>query len=242
MRPTVPEEWKPRLRAYLRERHGEDRETLSASDFPSGQSVRIGFPDGSSVLFHHAFALMDESRGEVAVFTEHCGYHVFPSADAEIEVLDSASAGGGLSFRPGQHKERSMADDAALVRDDQYDDLGRAYQSILASFLDKALLDNGVSDPAVRREVCGSFMFAWGAFHDQRWFKASFFQTPDEKVYPLLCFTKRFLDVDTPVEDVEPVLVPSVISFIESAGGAVESYFDEDVMSQITLGYVADPQ
>src|SRR5688572_7668468 len=64
MRPWVPDDWKPRLRAYLRERCGEDRDRLSASDFPAGQSVVIRFPDGSHVLFRYAFAVPDEAGRE----------------------------------------------------------------------------------------------------------------------------------------------------------------------------------
>jgi hypothetical protein len=89
MIPVVPETWKPRLRQYLRERHGENHEHLSAGDFPNGQSVLIRFPDGSHVLFRFAFAIADEAAGEVAVFTEHCGYHVFPAGEAEVEILRS---------------------------------------------------------------------------------------------------------------------------------------------------------
>jgi hypothetical protein len=84
---TVPESWKPRLRQYLRERCGEDRDRLLANDFPCGQCVMIRFPDRSHVFFQHALAITDEKAGEVAVFTEHCGYHVFPMADAEVEIL-----------------------------------------------------------------------------------------------------------------------------------------------------------
>lgn len=91
---VVPEAWKPRLRQYLRERYDEGRERLSASDFPPDQSVRIRFPDGSHALFQSAFAIADEAAGEVAVFTEHCGYHVFPSGDAEVEVLRSSGPAG----------------------------------------------------------------------------------------------------------------------------------------------------
>ena len=90
MPPVVPETWKPRLRQYLRERQGEDRDRLSAVDFPLGQCVVIRFPDGSHVLFRYAFAIEDAAAGEVAVFTEHCGYHIFPSADAEVEILRPA--------------------------------------------------------------------------------------------------------------------------------------------------------
>jgi hypothetical protein len=83
-RPVVPEAWKSRLRAYLSGKYGEPRDRLSCGDFPIGQGVLIRFPDGSSVQFRSAFALTDETAGEVAVFTERCGYHVFPLVDAEV--------------------------------------------------------------------------------------------------------------------------------------------------------------
>lgn len=89
MPPVVPDAWKWRLRQYIRERCGEERDGLTAGDFPAGQAVIIRFPDGSYAHFRHAFAIMDASAGEVAVFTEHCGYHVFPSGDAEVEALRS---------------------------------------------------------------------------------------------------------------------------------------------------------
>ena len=89
MPPTVPESWKPRLRRYLREQFGEDRERLSAYDFPNDQGIFIRFLDGSHVFFRHAFVIADEVSKEVAVFTEHCGYHVFPAVEAEVETLRS---------------------------------------------------------------------------------------------------------------------------------------------------------
>ncbi len=89
MLPTIPDDWKPALRAYLKDKSGEDRDRLSAYDFPSGQTVAIRFPDESSVHFRHAFAIADEDRGMVAVFTEHCGYHVFPLIDARLKIVES---------------------------------------------------------------------------------------------------------------------------------------------------------
>jgi hypothetical protein len=55
---------------------------LAASDFR--EDVEISFPDGSTVSFRHAFFVIDSQRQVIAVFTEHCGYHVFPAADSEI--------------------------------------------------------------------------------------------------------------------------------------------------------------
>jgi hypothetical protein len=92
MTPVVPEAWTPRLRRYLRQRCGEERDRLAAGDFSPGQSVRIRFADGSHVLFRHAFAIQDEAAGEVLVLTEHCGYHVFPLGDAEVEELRSSDS------------------------------------------------------------------------------------------------------------------------------------------------------
>jgi hypothetical protein len=90
MQPEVPDAWKPHLRAYLRKYHGEDRETLGTDDFRSYVLVR--FPDGSHILLRYAFYLLDEKSGQLAVFSEHCGALVFPSARAELELLGSAAA------------------------------------------------------------------------------------------------------------------------------------------------------
>ena len=43
---VVPDEWKPRLRAYLRATCGLDRDGLWAHDFRGDQSVHLQFDDG----------------------------------------------------------------------------------------------------------------------------------------------------------------------------------------------------
>lgn len=52
-------------------------------DFPDGQ-LRIELMDGSAVQFKHAFHIVNEAKCAIAVFTEHCGHHVFPYHDARI--------------------------------------------------------------------------------------------------------------------------------------------------------------
>lgn len=84
---AVPDEWKPRLRAYLRATCGEDRDCLSAKDFSPRQSVQLRFEDGSFAFFRYAFVVQDEPSGRCMVFTEHCGYHVFPVGMGGVEVL-----------------------------------------------------------------------------------------------------------------------------------------------------------
>jgi hypothetical protein len=86
---VVPDEWKPRLRAHLRATRGEDRDRLSAADFSASQSVHLCFDDGSFALFRHAFAVLDEAGERCMVFTEHCGYHVFPVGAAGVEVVQA---------------------------------------------------------------------------------------------------------------------------------------------------------
>jgi hypothetical protein len=43
--------------------------------------------DGSSVEFKYAFALHWPEKRAIAVFTEHCGHHVFPDAEASVEAV-----------------------------------------------------------------------------------------------------------------------------------------------------------
>lgn len=86
----IPDRWRERVRQHVLATTGEARDHLLAFDFPAGKSVRLGFPDGSYAFFRYAFHLRDER--EVAVFTEHCGYHVFPAAEIDVEVLQSVWA------------------------------------------------------------------------------------------------------------------------------------------------------
>jgi hypothetical protein len=71
----LPVYWQKWIENYTKEASNGKWDRLRAGDF-SG-SVKIRFPDGSFVLFENAFYAIDESRDELAVFTEHCGYHVF---------------------------------------------------------------------------------------------------------------------------------------------------------------------
>jgi hypothetical protein len=74
----LPQHWQIWLRAY-RPENGR----LSAGDFRPDETVRLVFPDGSVAEFRAAFCAADHARGELAVFSEHCGYHVFALPDLE---------------------------------------------------------------------------------------------------------------------------------------------------------------
>jgi hypothetical protein len=88
-REQLPEHWSNRLKAYLVEKGVSDRDYLLAYDFGGNQAVRISLRDGSVVFFNYAFYILDRDLNEIAVFTEHCGYHVFPLSEARIEVFKS---------------------------------------------------------------------------------------------------------------------------------------------------------
>jgi hypothetical protein len=75
------------LADHLRATGGNPNRGIGASNFPHNQSVLIKCVDGSFAHFHHAFILHDPARKQTAVFTEHCGYHVFPSEGASFTLL-----------------------------------------------------------------------------------------------------------------------------------------------------------
>lgn len=82
----LPDRWQSRLKGYLstKKNYGQN---LGAEDFPSNKILRLTFPDGSVVQFNYAMILKAPELNEVAVFTEHCGYHIFPSYDLHIEEV-----------------------------------------------------------------------------------------------------------------------------------------------------------
>lgn len=84
----LPVRWAEKLERYLKEK-GSNFAPLSASDFGVGSNVHLKFDDGSYAFFKYAFYLVDEDFNEVAIFTEHCGYHIFTLSGTTIELLES---------------------------------------------------------------------------------------------------------------------------------------------------------
>ena len=83
----LPERWAAKLKAYLREELEVNRDSLSAEEFH--HSLKINFEDGSYAFFGFAFYLLDRELNEIAVFTEHCGYHIFPLLGTNLELFES---------------------------------------------------------------------------------------------------------------------------------------------------------
>ena len=78
-------EWAEELSEALN-RSVEDirRNGLSAGDFSGEYDLCVEFADSSKVDFKYAFYVVREASCLIAVFTEHCGYHIFPARGATI--------------------------------------------------------------------------------------------------------------------------------------------------------------
>ncbi len=77
-------EWAPDLAAHFG-RSVDDvlQQVRPWFDYPGGQ-LRIELMDGSVVQFERAFYIASEAKRAIAVFTEHCGHHVFPYHEAKV--------------------------------------------------------------------------------------------------------------------------------------------------------------
>ncbi len=80
----IQSEWSHQLAQHL----GCTAEELRTSperfmSYPP-MSVRVELMDGSVVEFKYAFALIAEELKAIAVFSEHCGHHVFPYHEAKV--------------------------------------------------------------------------------------------------------------------------------------------------------------
>ncbi len=127
-----------------------------------------------------------------------------------------------------------MPEATRLVRDDAYEEMGSSYQCVQIAALDAALQKHGVADAKVRRKVCESFLFAMGELHDHGWLKPS---ADSEPVYPLLCFSRRFLNTNTPVGELGEVYAPSeFFAFHEYAFGSAALLYEEDPDAQVETG------
>lgn len=81
----LPEHWQDNLREHLRSKGSRFNEP-SIADFT--HDLRLTFEDGSYGFFIYAFFIADKGKHEVAVFTEHCGYHIYPFCITRLETID----------------------------------------------------------------------------------------------------------------------------------------------------------
>lgn len=94
----MPQHWKTWLENYCYEISNGERRALWVQDF--GRNLSIKFQDGSTCHFKHAIGAKDSTRGEIAVFTEHNGYHVF-----WIDSIESVGASKYIVLPPASTPE-----------------------------------------------------------------------------------------------------------------------------------------
>lgn len=72
----LPERWKIKIREYLQSKKIRNRIKFDANDFHNSRVI-IRYEDGSKAENNYAFVIVaPELNYEVAIFTEHCGYHL----------------------------------------------------------------------------------------------------------------------------------------------------------------------
>ena len=129
-----------------------------------------------------------------------------------------------------------MSANVEMVRDDEYEQMAIAYQCVLIAMLQRALKRSRLEPEKIEQAV-NRFVFELGNFHDQGWLKAE-----GERVYPLLCFTRTFLNVDSGVAEVGKVNAPSPgFAFHEHAMGIVKSFLDGNDDLTVETGSFGDP-
>jgi len=79
----LPPHWNDRIKERSLADSDGKFEELSAGAFRG--NIRLIFEDESYAFFTGAFHIEDEVREEIAVFTEHCGYHIFPAWGLRVE-------------------------------------------------------------------------------------------------------------------------------------------------------------
>lgn len=129
-----------------------------------------------------------------------------------------------------------MADSVRIVRDAEYEEMGMAYQCALIAILERSLKRSGLGPDKVKQAV-KRFVFELGDFHDQGWLKVE-----GERVYPLLCFSRMFLNIDTDISELGTLYAPSTgFAAHEVAMGNVEAYFEGDERTRVETGSFGEP-
>ena len=80
----IEHDWAPELAEYFGRRADEVLEKFRPWFILPHGRLRIELMDGSAVEFSWAFHIVSEAKKAIAVFTEHCGNHVFPYHESKV--------------------------------------------------------------------------------------------------------------------------------------------------------------
>jgi hypothetical protein len=120
---------------------------------------------------------------------------------------------------------------------DFIDEAAMTFMALTVNRLNRALIENGVSDSEKRQEICGSFLFEFAYRHDAGWQLEQ-----DKKLFPVVCFAERAEpDEDSNLGAITTIHIPTeASSWHEYAFGVVSQYFedyDESVTNVRTGSY-----
>jgi hypothetical protein len=131
-----------------------------------------------------------------------------------------------------------MSKRTRLVGADAFEDLASAYQLALASMLDQALRESGISPKRKRRQICERFLRAHGTLHDQCWLRSG-----GQTVYPFLGFAETFQDVGINPQQLGTVIVSEdkSFSFEEYVWSVLRCHFEPDeAVPPVKVGLVGE--
>jgi hypothetical protein len=131
-----------------------------------------------------------------------------------------------------------MSKRTRLVGTDAYEDLASGYQLVLASILDQALRESGVSLKRKRRQICERFLRAHGTLHDQCWLRSG-----GKTVYPFLGFAEVFQNIGMSPQQLGTVIVDKdkSFSFDEYVWSVLRCHFEpDDAVPSVEVGLVGD--
>lgn len=110
-----------------------------------------------------------------------------------------------------------------------------AYQCVLVAMLQRSLKRLQLGPEKIAQAI-NRFMFELGEFHDHGWLKAK-----GNRIYPLLCFTREFLNTTTDVSTIGTINAPSTFfAFHEHALGIVEQCLEGNEDTKIETGFFDD--
>lgn len=127
---------------------------------------------------------------------------------------------------------------AKVIRDEKYADIARTFIRVQLMGLNDTFLDHGMSDPALRKRLCTQYLSGLGKFLDEYWMGVD-----EEEFYPLLCFTHRYLDEATSIEEVEPIYAPHGLPYPQLVQEEIEEFFASDTPTPppVRLGTADEP-
>ncbi len=115
------------------------------------------------------------------------------------------------------------------------DDAAMSFMTLTVHRLNAALKDGGVTDAAVRQEICSRFLFEFAYHHDAGWL------TKDgRKLFPMVAFAERRSPKQGEnLGEISEIHVPTqATSWHEYAYGVASRYFEDcnEEVDAITFG------